>query len=188
MSGVKAPLSLRIKSSLRGAKTALLHPAYLAVAALTSFLISSLIIWSLNLDLVKFILFDAPLSLFEKFRFFWDSLMSIYTTYSSPHATIIVVFSVLFGINIALMTYVIRHASLRNIPKKSGGGGLFLAILGGGCIACGTSILAPVLATIGATSSAFVNDLSLYLNLGGSVLVLYSIYSLGGVINNIPKN
>jgi hypothetical protein len=78
----------------------------------------------------------------------------------------------------------LKTGSLKQVPKKSGGAGLIFAVLSGGCVACGTSILAPLLATIGATSTVFVQDLSNFLNWISIILISYSIYKLSGVINN----
>jgi hypothetical protein len=41
-----------------------------------------------------------------------------------------------------------------------------------------------LLATLGATSSAFTSSLSNWLNWISIILISYSIYKLGGVINN----
>ena len=187
MSKIQAPLKTRILNSLRGLKIVLSKPLYIGLAALSSFFISGFIIWSLNFELVRFIVFEAPINAYEKFRFFWDVQTSVYTSYPFVQATGILWFGLLFGINLALITYVIRNGGLKSIPKKSGGGGLVLAMLSGGCVACGTSILAPVLATLGATSSAFVLELSNWLNWAGIALITYSIYKLGTVINNTKK-
>ena len=100
-------------------------------------------------------------------------------TFDSVQALGIVIFSSLFGLNLALLVYVLRNQGFKNIPKKSSFGGTVFAVLAGGCVACGTSILAPLVATFGATSTAFLRDLSAWLNWTASVLIVYSIYKLG---------
>ncbi len=110
---------------------------------------------------------------------FWGTYKDIFTTYEGPQALGIVIFSILFGINLAILVYALKRQGLKNIPKKSGFGGMILAIVSGGCVACGTSLLAPLLATFGAVSSSFLQDLSLYINWVGSLLMIYSIYKLG---------
>ncbi len=187
MAKIKVPFKIKLINSRRGVVQVMKRSGYILYAAVSSFLISGLIIWSLNFDLVKFILLEAPISAFEKFRFFWDVQTSVYTSYPFGQATGIILFGIVFGINLALITYVMRNGGLKTIPKKSGGSGLILAILSGGCIACGTSILAPILVTLGVTSSAFLIELSIWLNWGGIILITYSIYKLGGVINNTRK-
>ncbi len=182
---IKAPLKIKVKASLKGLYYVLKQPKYLIGAIVLGFFMSGFIIWSLNFDLVKYIVFDAPITFFDKVRFFWDVQTGIYTAYTSTQATGIILFGTLFGINTALIIKVIKLGAFKNIPKKSGGAGLILALLSGGCVACGTSILAPLLATLGATSSAFTSELSNYFNWFGIILITYSIYKLGGVINTV---
>lgn len=184
----KLPLRTRLKNSLRGLCIVGKKPQYLATAIISGFLTSGLLIWALNFELVRFIIFEAPISLFEKIRFFWDAQLSIYATYSSVQANSIILFATLFGINITLIAYLLRHKNARNIPRKSSGTGLFLALIGVGCIACGTTILAPLLITLGVTSSLILVTISMWINWFGSLLIVYSIYRLGDVISNTQKN
>lgn len=176
---------LKLKISLRSALKVFVRPSYILLALFGTLLASGLILWSLNLDLLRYIIFEAPVSASIKFSFFFDTYKSIYTTFNSIQGTGIVVFSVLFGVNLALLVFVLRHRGFKSIPKKSGVSGFALAIIGGGCIACGTSIIAPLLATLGATSAPFVRDLGTLFNWLGSLLIAYSIYKLGAVCSYI---
>ncbi|MEX1059298.1 MAG: hypothetical protein WEC17_02615, partial [Candidatus Saccharimonadales bacterium] len=161
------------------------YPTYILIAFIGAFLVSGLIVWSLNLSLVKYIIFEAPLNFLQKIDFFFDAFRGIYSTYNSIQGTGIILFSVLFGINLALLVYVLRNRGFESIPKKSGLGGFAMAIIGGGCIACGTSIIAPIIATSGAASTAFLTELSAVLSWLGSILIAYSIYKLGAVCSYI---
>ncbi|MFT4532627.1 MAG: hypothetical protein ACI9T8_000658 [Candidatus Saccharimonadales bacterium] len=181
---IKAPFKIRLLNSLNGVKHVAKKPSYILLAVVMSFILSGFVIWSLNFDLVKYIVVDAPITVFEKIRFFWDVQTGIYTAYSSSQATGIILFGIFFGINTALIVNVIKTGRLKQIPKKSGGAGLVFAMLSGGCVACGTSVLAPLLATLGATSSVFTSQLSNYLNWISIILISYSIFKLGEVISN----
>lgn len=139
---------------------------------------AGLVIWSLNLDLIIYIFFEAPLSLFGKIEFFFDGYKSLFSNFDSLLSVSIVVFSFLFGLNIALLVYVLRHVGVKSIPKKSGGIAFIFAILGGGCVACGTSLLTPVLISLGVFGGAFLRDLGAIFNILGSFLLVYSIYQL----------
>lgn len=187
MSEVKAPFKLRLKNSFSGIVKTFSHPLYVMLAVIFGFLITGLIIWALNLDLLRFTLFESGFDLETKMQILWDVQTGIYSAYSSLQATGIIVFGFVFGINFSLIIKVIRSGSLKNIPKKSGSTGLVLAVISGGCVACGTSILAPLLATFTATASVSVSELSNTLNWISVLLILYSIYKLGGVINNSSK-
>jgi hypothetical protein len=137
---------------------------------------------------MRYIIFEAPISTLDKLGVFWDVQTGIYTVYSSPQATGILLFGILFGINGAMILRLLKSGTYRALPKKSGGGSLLFAVLGGGCVACGTSILAPLLATFGATSSVFMNNLSNWLNWISIILISYSIYKIGGALNNTKNS
>ena len=181
---VKVPIKTRVASAFRGFITTFINPAYILLALTTSFIITGFIIWSLNFDLLQFIWFEFPIPFSDRIQLMWDVHTGIYTAYSNVQATGIILFGFLFGINTSLIVKLLRNSNFRSIPKKSGGASLFFALVSGGCVACGTSILAPLLATLGATSTAFISDLSNILNWISIVLIGYSIYKLSGVINN----
>jgi hypothetical protein len=175
----------KLKLSLRSTLQVIRLPEYLSVAILTSFFMAGLIIWSLNLDLLAYIFFQAPIDLFEKIRFFLNGYTSIVTNITNAQSSGIALFSILFGVNTALIIYVLRRRGLKAIPKKSGSGAFVLAIISGGCFACGTSLLAPLLATLGATSGSFVRSLGTLFNWLGSILLAYSIYKLSHIAATI---
>jgi hypothetical protein len=174
-----------LRISLRSTARVIVLPKYLLLAIFSSFFMAGLIIWSLNLDLLAYIFFQAPINLFEKIRFFFDGYASIATNIANTQSSGIVIFSSLFGINTALIVYALRRRGLKAIPKKSGSGAFILAIASGGCFACGTSLLAPFLATLGATSGSFVRSLGTLFNWLGSILLLYSIYKLSHIAATI---
>jgi hypothetical protein len=177
---VKAPLKLRIKVGLKGVGYVMRRPAYLLIAFITSMFSLGILLWSLNIDLLGYILFESPLNIIEKLDFIFDVYGSILTNYESFQAMVMVLFSVLFGINVAVLTYVIRGGQKDAIKSKSSVGGLSFAVIGGGCIACGTSIITPLLVTLGVGSSiALTNTIGMYLNLIGVVLIIFSLISLG---------
>lgn len=185
MSKRKILLSSKIKLSLVSSLKVFKKPSYVVLAILGSMLTVGLILWALNLEVLTYIIFKAPISVADKLILFRDIYSDIYTNFSEIHEVITVLFSVLFGLNLALLIFVIKNRGFKKIPKKSGFGGLLLAVVGGGCVACGTSLIAPLLASIGGVSTAFFRELSLFLNLAGSLLIIYSIYKLGLVASYI---
>ncbi|MEX0668820.1 MAG: hypothetical protein WD061_03730 [Candidatus Saccharimonadales bacterium] len=178
-------LRIKIKHSLIAVGRVLARPKYAIVAVASAFLMGSIILWALNLDLVWFILFQAPLGIIDKFSFLVGAYAGLYTIYTSAQSTGILLFSVVFGINIALVVYTLRNIGFSNIPKKSGFSGMSMAVLSGGCAACGVSILAPLLASIGATSVVFIQQLSVVFSWVGAMFVGYSIYKLGQVVGYV---
>ncbi len=174
-------LLLKLKVSTIAMLRVMRHPKYFAISIIVIFISANLIIWSLNLELAQYILREQSLNIADKLYFFSSSVRDIFTTYESTQALGIAIFSVLFGINIALFSYVLSNIGLKDMAKKSGtsGAGLVFAVISGGCVACGTSLLTPIAVTFGATSGAFLRDISLLLNLVSSILIIFSLYKLG---------
>jgi hypothetical protein len=183
MATLHLPLSLRFKLLLNACTVVFSSWQYILAGILTALFISGAIIWSLNLSLIQYVIFDAPVSAYDKLTFFGTTYQTLFTTFDSVQSVGIIVFSILFGLNAMLLAYVIRAKGVWAIPK-SGGGGVVLAVLGGGCVACGTSLLAPLLATVGATSTVAARQIgSVFLWLG-SALTVYSIFSIS---KRIPR-
>ena len=184
-------LPLKLKVSLKAVSKVFIRPWYLLGAFVGSFIASSLVVWATNLDLVRHIIFELNVAFSVKLSLFWSNYIDLYSRYNenfdrefihieSAQEFGTILFSILFGLNIALLVYVLKNQGFKNLPKKSSFGGTVFAVLAGGCVACGTSILAPLAATVfGVTSGAFLRDLAVWLNWGASVLIAYSIYKLG---------
>lgn len=179
---------LKLKISLKSVISVLFRWPYLLIAIFASLVAEAMVLWSLNIDLVKYIIFDSGVSIGTKFEFFFSVYRDIFINYEAVQALAIITFSFLFGINSALVVFVLKNQDYKSIPKKSGFGGLVLAIIGGGCLACGTSILYPVLITLGVGTSVFASQLGLILSAIGSVFLLFSIYKLGGVVSFVLKS
>lgn len=185
---MKLSPQLAFKVTYRAVFQLLRRPQYLLLAVVAALLMMGIIIWSLNLDLLRFIFFESPLSLAEKLEFYIDGYGNLYSVYSASLSTGIIVFSTLFGINLAMLVYVLKHQGLANVPKKSGSSALVLAVLSGGCAACGTSLLAPLIASLGATTLPFVRDLGTIFTWLGALLTLYSIYKMSQLFRVEPRN
>jgi len=178
-------LPFKTRVSFVAAAKVFLNPGYVALAFVGVILSASLVIWSLNLDLARFILFEVDQPLGIKLQtVLWDPYWNVFTTFDSIQAFGIVLFSFLFGLNLSVITYVLKNQGLKNIPKKSSFGGTVFAVLAGGCVACGTSILAPLLTPLlgifgVALSGTFLRELATWLNWAASILIVFSIYKLG---------
>lgn len=185
---MKLPLKTRLKVSARGLFIVAKKPTYILLTLLISLLTLGVILWSLNIDLLGYILFDSPLNAVEKADFIADIYAGISTNYESLQSMIMVIFSALFGFNIATIIYVFRGGQRQAVKSKSSVAGLSVAVISGGCIACGTSIITPILTTIGATGSAALSrEIGLYLNVVGIALTIYSLFSLGQRVATIES-
>lgn len=182
---MKISLKLKSKVVLTALKYVYSRPIYLLITIFSSVLIIGLILWTLNLELLKYIFFDAPLSFGDKILFFVQGYKGLFSAFDNIQSIILLIFADLFGVNLSFMLFVLFNRNKEKVPNKSGGIALGSAILGGGCIACGTSLLTPILTTLGITSVAFIRSLGSIFLLLGSILTIYSIYKLSILIGTI---
>jgi len=186
---VKIPLKLRLRIASRGVFWVLKSPLYLLLSITVASITLGIILWSLNLDLLRYILFEAPLGLFDKFDFVIEIYGGIATNYENFQSFIMVIFSVLFGINMAVLVYVVRAGQRDAVKSKSSVGGLTAAIIGGGCIACGTSIITPIVASFGATATVGLNNaIGTFVNIIGVAFISYSLIGLGQRAATLSKS
>jgi hypothetical protein len=185
---MKTSFKLKFKITYKAVLYVLKKPIYLISALLLSILMAGIIIWSLNFELLRYIIFDSPLNFFQKIEFFSYGYQNLFNTLDSLLSSGIVILSILFGINTTMLVYVVKNHRFKNLPKKSSTSAFVLAILGGGCIACGTSLLAPILISIGAVSTPFLRDIGAIFNWIGSLLLLYSIYKISLLVRISKDN
>jgi len=188
MSKIKAPLKTKLQNSLAGVGFTLQKPLYLATVPVIAFFASFAVTWILNLELMQFIIATPALSPLQKIEFFFEAhILSITNTLQPFNSLRLIMFGLLFGLNTVLFVQVWRMGALRRSSKSTSGLGFATAAIGGGCAACGATILTPILATIGVTSTQAVAQTGSFLNWLSILLLLYSIYLLGSLINNGRK-
>jgi uncharacterized membrane-anchored protein len=160
---------------------------YTVATCLIAFAVLSLALLLPYQAIVTQVLFGSA-SVFTKLKF----IGSLYGTLGSDHTWYgiinILLLAVLFGVNIALLTYYIRRrqeASRSTHLQLASVVGFVSSIFGIGCAACGSVIVTGVLSVFGASG------LLLLLPFGGAefgvlglVLLLVSIYYLIKRIND----
>jgi hypothetical protein len=172
---------LKLKISLKAIGGVLLRPLYAIVGMVVTLAVLGMLLWIFNFDLFLYILTNSDISAGEKLTVFIQSYASLITNFENFAAIILVLFALLLGINMALLAFVMKNIGA-SIGKESGKSGLslFAAVLGAGCAACGTSILAPVLTAVGSTATiGLVEAIGVTANFAGIGLVLFSITRLG---------
>ncbi len=181
MSKLKIAFKLKLQISLRAIGRVLLMPGYTLVAVLTIWLSLGLLVWISNLSLLWSIIAHSSLSFTDKINFFLDGYKSLFSNFEPMAGTTILIFAILFGINIGLLAFVVK-ASVKSAASDGSRGviGILAGIVGAGCAACGTSFLAPVISGVGATATiGLTTFLGYAANLLGIGLLLFSIYRLG---------
>lgn len=180
---MKTSLRLKIIILKNALCKVLKKPGRVVLALLAAIAMMGIILWSLNYELIFYIFFQSPLDFFGKIEFFLYGYQNLFSTLDSLLSVSILTFSLLFGINTVFLVYVVKNHGFYNLPKKSSTSAFAVAIFGGGCIACGASLVAPILISVGVISTAVLRDLGTILNALGSLLMVYSIYKLSLLIN-----
>jgi hypothetical protein len=173
-------------TKLKVATTNILHvtqrPSYFFLAVAGAWLMAGFVIWSLSFDTLLYILFDSGLPLTDRLNTITGAYRSLYGDFGGLVSTSIILFTSMFGLNVSLLVYVVRQRGRAAVSSKSTGGSFFVAIFSAGCVSCGTSLLAPVLATVGITSGVAVLQLGAMLNFIAAIILLYSVYRLSKMI------
>ncbi len=126
-------------------------PRYLLIASSVSLAIFTFAVWLPNWHLIVILLSSPAIEFVDAVNVMLSLFLSISTNFTLFSATYTIVIAVLFGLNIALLSYYIKTRK-SDFNARSGvysAGGLMAGVFGIGCAACGTFILSSVLAIFG---------------------------------------
>lgn len=147
-------------------------PRYLFLASLSAWTVFSLAIWLPNLSLILQVITNSAVSIADRVIFLFSFYGSIGTNFTILSAITVFSISILFGIQISLMTYYINQVKgLVGFGRigTTGMGGLIAGFFGVGCAACGTVLLTSGLSIFG------VAGMLTFLPLGGAEFGLFGI-------------
>jgi hypothetical protein len=167
-------------------------PRYGVLAGLLAGTALSVFVFSQNIDYFLFVLGAGYLTPGDKVVVLLELFPLVGTSYAVHTGLALVAIAVLSGVDIAMVVYHVREHGL----SRGGGGGsalgVALGLLGAGCAACGSAILAGLLSLVGAAGlvTALPLDGFEFSLLALAVLVL-SLYWLadgmrGGEIRGCP--
>lgn len=158
----------------------LCKPLNLILALILAAFVFAFSVWLPNLELIRTIAASDRLDAVGKLSFLWHSLGAIGTNFSLLSATLVVLISILFGLNIALT---ISYFRKRITEQKAGGtsvAGMLAGLIGIGCASCGSVVLSTIFG-VGATA-AFTGFLPLggqEFSVLGVAILLGSLYITG---------
>lgn len=151
------------------------HTSWVYVAFGLFVLVLFLLQWLFNIDqLLEIVLGDNPLSVADRIDFVLDGFINIfrYANDFIPVAMISIAFLQALAITLLLRIRRSRAGSKQALP-------LGLSVLSVGCVACGGSILTPVLSLLASSVSvAFAETLSRLLLVAALVLSYKSLTSI----------
>lgn len=166
-------------------------PRYALLALLAAVLALSLFVFAQNLELLEFAV-TAPLDLEDRVTILLQQFPFVGTTFALETSAMLVLVALLTGADIALVGY---HLLEHDLSARDSGGsvvGVGLGVLGAGCAACGSAVLAGVLSLVGVTGLLTALPLDgLEFSLLAAVVLVLSMYWLadgmrGGEIRGCP--
>lgn len=153
-------------------------PKYGLVAFVSAFAVLGILIWIFHLPELWYVIALDNFPASEKTAFLFSGYRNTLLYVHEPLIFTRVVFSLLAGINIALYWFIRKRE--QTAKARRGLGGFVAAVVGSGCITCGTSLLSPVLgSSVGFASASYTSSLGLLGNIIGIVLMLYSLQGFG---------
>ncbi len=163
------------------------NPVYILLALTTSAVVFAFAVWLPNISLIVKIMGHPGIPLKQKIDFPISLLGGIATNFTPLSASYTILIAILFGINLAMVVYFLKHRikKARNGGTATGLLGTISGVLGIGCAACGTFLLTSILSMFG------VAGILVFLPLNGGefgiigvILLLISIYLTAKQIQN----
>lgn len=178
---VKPPLGTRIRHSFATLRSFFSHnPSYLCLAIASGVIIYTVLFWLNNMDLLGYVLGTPTIPVGTKLQLLAGTFTSIWSYGVSWLLLGTLCIALLQGLLLAAMVYLVRKqrqfSKAARTAGQAGATGL-LAALGLGCSACGTSIITPLVAGLGAsashTAATMIGNLATLLALVASIIALY---------------
>ncbi len=182
MAAVKAPFSVRLQVGLDGLRRYISSPLRVLLIVFYSFLGLALITSLLEIDLIYNLATLRGIPLSFKLEAISSALFSL-DSYPLANRITMLVMALLLGLVFALTTSI--QISKSKQKSRAGGFGALFGIVGSGCVACGTSLFAPLFTAVGITTTSAALNFAVGLNLIGITLLLYSALRLCIVYANI---
>lgn len=150
-------------------------PSYIVLAITIAIAVFSFAVWLPNWRLIFIVITSPSVSFTEAVNIIFSLFLSIGTNFTAVSASYTIAIAILFGINIALLTYYIskRRGAIQGKGGVLGIGGLISGVFGIGCASCGIFILTAVLALIGA------GGIIAFLPLGGEEFGILGVILIG---------
>lgn len=160
------------------------NPRYASLAILLAFALSTFIYFSINANFY-WPLLTSSLPILDKFSTIGMLITSMLLSYFKDlNGILLLILSIIQGVALALLIYNFRNFKDMN-KKAAAGGGLaaIAAVIGLGCVPCGTSILIPIMTLIFSSSAYTLLDTANLIILGlATLLSFYSVYKIGLIV------
>ncbi len=172
---------MKLKVSTRTLAWLSRRPKYLAFALGVSLLFFEFVYWMFNLPMLWTLLTSLRLSLMDKLALFTGPFTYVQNQNGLVTFSLMLSLALIQGLSIATVVYAIRHQP-KTDSKLLGGSAVvgFLALVGLGCPACGTSLITPIVAIFVSGSTVAVSEQITAIALPAALLIgLYGLYVVG---------
>ncbi|NUM25640.1 MAG: hypothetical protein HUU49_03400 [Candidatus Buchananbacteria bacterium] len=174
-----------LKIALGGIGEVFTKPLYLLLAAGITLILFLAGMWFNNYGLLGQILFSGTYGATAKLKIFFSSFQILLTNYDIIDQFLIVLLSLLIGINVSLQAYYFRKRA--TLQKIAGGSllGAVLGFLGVGCASCGSIVVTSLFGF--SASAGFLGVLpfgGLEFGIVGFLILLISTYLIAKKINS----
>ncbi len=179
----KVQFKNNIKFALAGLTAVLKQPKYLILAVIFGFLMSLIIYFSINYGFYGPLVL-APMPLTAKVSVVnmitINMLESYFTTLTGA---VLLALAILQGMALSLLAFNIKQNRQLDSKVVAGSGlAAIAAIIGLGCVPCGTSLLVPIMTLVFASSApALLSTANLIILIIATILSLYSVYSISRI-------
>lgn len=153
--------------------------AYFRYLLLLWFSSVSIFLWLVNINLLAYILVSPVLSVADKLDIIFNVYISFFTI-NDLFTLSRVVLSLLVAVNFTLMVFLWKAGRQRSVVVKNNSGAL-VAMIGSHCVACGTSLLAPLVTALAGSGTYLSSErfaatqlLATGVNILAIVLVIWS--------------
>jgi len=181
-----------VRLAARTARLVNASPAYAALSVVSAFVGLNLFVVSQNTDLFTSVVVSGDLPLSARAAVLVGLYPFVGTAFSAAEGVVLLAVAALFGINISMLAYQLRENRVSVREGSGSAAGVALGVLGAGCAACGTAVLAGILSLFGAAGVLTLLPLGgLEFALGALVLLALSVYWLadgmrGGEVRGCP--
>jgi len=128
-------------------------PMYIFLALITSLVVFAFAVWLPNIPLIVKVMGHPGIPLTQKLDLPISLLGSIVTNFTILSASYTIAIAILFGVNLAMVTYFLRRRvdDVKQSGIATGFFGITSGVIGMGCAACGSFLLMSILSLFGAS-------------------------------------
>lgn len=130
-----------------GLRDTLGRPRYAALGAFVALLAAVGASWTANMQILGFVLQSPLFSASAKVSIILKQIVSTFVAFKPVNVALIVLVSLLLGVNVVLAARHLRHRYHLNRMSGLGLLGALIAMLGVGCAACGSVVLVALFGT-----------------------------------------